>query len=140
MPHLSKHKLEEKVYLSIYEQLDSCITKHKNKKNRSQFLSEILTDTERIMLAKRLAIMAMLIKGASSYSIEKILKISPSTVRRTANALEKGRFKNIAAFLEEKQKSKAQAIADEILELISVIIHPSNAVRWKYIRKQLEDS
>src|SRR3989344_590523 len=110
MPHLSKRKLQKDVYFSIYEQLDFCITQHKNKTKRSKFLSEILTETERIMLAKRLAIIAMLIKGASSYSIEKILKISSSTVKRLERALEKGAFKNLATFLTERQKSKGEAI------------------------------
>ncbi len=52
----------------------------------------ILTPTERIMLAKRLAIITMLDRKHSYYQIGQVLNVSISTIRRLHKRLESGDF------------------------------------------------
>jgi len=92
MAHVSKKKINNKVLNKIDKQL---IDFFKNKKYDFVFLSDLLTKTERLMLAKRLAIMVLLKKGLSSYEISAMLKVSSSTVMRFSCRLEGKEFKKI---------------------------------------------
>ena len=53
-------------------------------------LHALLTKTEKVMLAKRLAIIYMLENGESWYRIQHTLKVSPSTVERLSHACDLG--------------------------------------------------
>jgi|SRR3989344_2859284 len=139
MPHLSKRKLERDVYLKIYEELNQCVTSYKNKLKREKFLEEILTITEKIMIAKRLAVMTMLVKGISSYGIEKSLKVSSSTVARLENMMEKGKFTNLQNFLLEKQKSKAEIIFGEISNFLMATLTSNRRAQWKWIADKMNE-
>lgn len=47
-----------------------------------RYIFDLLTPTERIMLAKRLAIAAFLIEGLPYHAISEMLKVSTSTIGR----------------------------------------------------------
>lgn len=53
------------------------------------FLSDLLTKTERVMLAKRLSIALLLTKGYDYGSIKDILKVSSSTIGSIASWLDR---------------------------------------------------
>ena len=58
------------------------------------------------MIAKRLAVIYMLSEGYSPYRIYQDLKISPSTVERYENYLQKGRYKTLVQFITREKNSK----------------------------------
>ena len=82
MPHLSKKYIDQKVFLDIYRHFHDALVSLKNKNESGKLIRELLTPTERVMIAKRVAMVYMLRKGHSSYEIEKVLKVSSSTVAR----------------------------------------------------------
>ena len=79
MPHVSKNKIDVKTMTKIKKDLISVIIKPHSKKT---IVEELFTETEYIMLAKRLAIILLITKGVSKYRISKNLKVSISTVLR----------------------------------------------------------
>jgi uncharacterized protein YerC len=79
MPHVSKHPLKSRVREKITKQLVKFIVRSSR---GTAVLDELLTDTETIMLAKRLAAIFMILKDFSYYRISRTLKISTSTVKR----------------------------------------------------------
>ena len=68
-------------------------------------LESLLTRTETIMLAKRLAVIVMLNRGDSGYIISKTLKMSPSSVARFRKMLNAGLFKPIIRELRKQNRS-----------------------------------
>lgn len=81
MTQVSKFHLEQTIQKQLYDELSFTISELKDKKEVDAFLSEFLTKTERIMLAKRLGIAVLLIKGYSYRSISKVLRVSFPTIR-----------------------------------------------------------
>src|SRR3990167_9033795 len=82
MPHISKKGVKRKTFLRISNDLVVMIAGLHSKREAKLLLNEILTPTERIMLAKRIAIIFMLKKNYSFETIWRTLKVSPSTVAR----------------------------------------------------------
>ncbi len=103
MPHISKKLLEKKRFVDIHNQLYKIILKLSQAGKTKAIFNELLTKTEKIMIAKRLAIIAMLHNRESTYSIENILKVSPSTVSRIMLSYENGIFKELIKTLEQEK-------------------------------------
>lgn len=82
MPHLSKRELDTGVNMQIHEMLD-VVLGNLNKKEINLFLSSLLTDTEKAMLAKRLACAIMLKENIDYKKVSNLLKITFTTVYRT---------------------------------------------------------
>src|SRR3989338_395322 len=82
MPHLSKKSLRRKTFHRVSRDLIAMISGLESQREIKTFLTELLTPTERVMLAKRLAIIFMLKKNYSFETVWRTLKVSPSTVAR----------------------------------------------------------
>lgn len=91
MPHVSQKQLKKKVFLKIISQFYYEVTKFKNEKEVKNFFEGILSDTERLMLAKRFAAVLMFQRGYSFYIIEKTLKLTRQTVIRFWRKLKKNK-------------------------------------------------
>lgn len=116
MPHISRKEIEAEwlermslLFFAVLAELSSA-------RARKVLLQELLTDTEQLMLAKRVALVAMIAADFSSYTIRKRLGISTGTVRRFARLLDRGGYKHITA---ELQKLREKEAFWETLEKIS---------------------
>lgn len=116
MPRISKYKINDKVLLKIYQLFFRVISKLDNQELFFTITDEILSPTEKIMLAKRIAIIYLLIKKLDQRDIVTLLKVSKSTV-------------SIYAYLFFKQKSKTVEILtnminkEKILGFLEDLIH-----------------
>jgi len=90
MPHVSKNKLDNKTLYQISEKLFEAVKHLKHEKEVSQFFNDLLTKTERIMLAKRLAIVVMLEAGYPFRVISRTLKVSESTISSMRDRFDRG--------------------------------------------------
>lgn len=95
MPHISKRFLQKEKYLEIHKQLYKIIKELSRTGGAKLIFDELFTKTEKLMLAKRLAIILLLDKDESIYAIENTLKVSPSTVARISLLCEEGKFKDL---------------------------------------------
>lgn len=91
MPHVSKQALTSKTIEDLEHHLIN-LFEESSSKSRKDLMVELLTKTERLMLAKRIAILYMLNSGASIYKISHILKVSPSTIARFKNGVDSKNF------------------------------------------------
>jgi uncharacterized protein YerC len=121
---------EKKIADKIYNQLLNHVTYKGSAKDRRVLCSDLLTYTERIMLAKRLAILCMLGEGYSFEDIQETLRVSPSTVGRLWQATQKGKYAHITRIVRKRKLSESIV---EILEQILVLPKPRNAPQWKFI-------
>lgn len=106
MTHVSQKEVSEKWLRKIEELSVSLLAAPKSLRVRKTLVNELLTDTERIMLGKRIALIAMLNAGFSSYAIMKRLCISFSTFTRFAKMLDGGGYEHVLAEIKKLQEQE----------------------------------
>ena len=92
MPHISKKKLNQHVVRNL-ERYISSIIRDTGTQTRTRIFDELLTQTEKIMIAKRIGVLFLLKKGLSPFTISKTLGVSSSTVNRFAQHTQGYRYK-----------------------------------------------
>ena len=103
MPHLSKKKLDKETLKKISGKLVAILERAQNQKKLAPLLDELLTATEKIMLAKRLAVVLMLSGDTPQHRIAEALLVSPSTVTRISLGITMGKYDLIGSISEKDQ-------------------------------------
>ncbi len=80
MPQISKRYIQQEREKKIYKLLAQLIIKIRNQMDASLLLNDLFTNTEKIMISKRLACFYLLSKNVHPDDIIDILKMSSSTV------------------------------------------------------------
>ncbi|OGJ04099.1 hypothetical protein A3G06_00050 [Candidatus Nomurabacteria bacterium RIFCSPLOWO2_12_FULL_46_14] len=143
MPHLSKRKLNLEHLRELERELVHSLERSFLKTKTRFVFNEFFTKTERIMFAKRLAVIAMLQKGISSYMIAEALFMSPSTTERMLLAYEQDKYQNIIK--EALGKKDIWNIIESILNMGGILPPRYGGGRWRTIdkhiyKKNLKDS
>lgn len=88
MAQVSKRYLSPDVQERMFEIFVNAFSKAKYKRDIGKFLMDLLSSTEKIMLAKRLAIAYLLVKkGWTHREISQMLKLSLITIQRVSLVL-----------------------------------------------------
>jgi len=80
MPRVSPRPLKKEIEKEITANLGWTFSQLKSEPVAKDFLEDFLTDEERLMLAKRLAVVYLLKEGFSYGKISEALKITPVTI------------------------------------------------------------
>lgn len=91
MTHISGYPMKKKVSKKLEAQLINALEDAFSSKKYKGLMDILLTRTEKIMLAKRLAVIAMIGKGTPSSIIIKTLKITPATISRYIDIASRGK-------------------------------------------------
>lgn len=141
MAQVSRRRLNERVETKVFELFSYTIARLTTPSSVVDFFDDFLTPTERIMLAKRLSVALMLIKGYDYRTIQSVLKVSLPTVASVSVWI-KYRGKGYQKVLENVVKEeKFVAIIGKIDEIIGNIIQvvPPKGANWSlWKRKQWE--
>ncbi len=89
MSKISQNKLDPKINVAILEQLTASIANLKKDSEVAGLIDSLFTKTERLMLAKRLAIAMLLERGVTYPKISKALKVSSVTISFVRNSIMK---------------------------------------------------
>ncbi len=130
MPHVSRNKLDKKTRRKIFEKMIISFGHNKNDKERAQFLDELLTETEKIMLAKRLAIILMLAGEIPQNRISEALSVSTSTIRRFALSIENGKH-NYIRRMSDKDKIDLEKIVWLLLTAGGIMPPRAGGKYWR---------
>ena len=103
MPHVSKNKLSKKQRYSLDKNFSEWLDAM-TKSNTSIAVKSLLTDTERIMLAKRLSIIFLIEDGLSNYKVSKMCSVTIQTVQRLRADRQKGRFIDLVKLWDKKKE------------------------------------
>ena len=115
----------------MYDRFQKALVSLRNKGESAKLVHELLTPTERVMIAKRVAIVYMLNKGHSIYEVEQVLKVSPSTVARYSLKANSKEFVFLVSLL--KKNEGLGAIFDSLDKLLS---HRARGKgRWDFLNK-----
>jgi uncharacterized protein YerC len=82
MPHVSRNKLDKKVELELIESINQVLSHISKPDEMTIFINSLLTQTEKLMIAKRLAIIVLLKEGLSDSQIANILHVTRITVAK----------------------------------------------------------
>ena len=88
MPHISRNRLDKQAETHLTNTLDLVLTNLTKREEMKGFLLSFLTPTERLMLAKRLAIFILIREGLSESDIAQTLHVTRVTVSRMQLFLE----------------------------------------------------
>ncbi len=105
MSQVSKRKLKKEDFEKIYDQMIKIFSKTGSKKDSGKFLRESLYTTEKIMLAKRLALIFMIIEKIPDRKIAEMLSVSTSTVGKFIDKFNAGDFNYISSLIIKNKKS-----------------------------------
>lgn len=136
MPQVSKYPLpkdiEERMFDVFWKTIAQLITKAAVKK----FFDDLLSSTEKIMLAKRLAIAILLVKGYDYRTISRILRVSTTTIMLVNTWLKNGGegYKMVIKRILDEEKS--EEFWDNLEEKISNILPPNSRGNWSEIKSQ----
>ena len=141
MSQISRYPISKKIADRIFEIFLTTLTRLKDKTEADQFISDLLTPTEKIMLAKRLAIAFLLEKDYDYRTIQKVLRVSTgtiTTVNIARNLGSEGYKKVISKII--KMETFTEILDKTIIKLLSA---PSALERgsgtWTYLKTQAEN-
>lgn len=133
MVRINKSQLSEEQLAALFNQLSGTFGKL-NANETELILSELLGPEEKIMLAKRLAIILLILEGNSLYKISKILRVSPTTAEKMKTGLDTGKFDELVKVLGKNEKDyfKILNALDNILHLGGILPHYNGIKRRKF--------
>jgi len=82
MTRVSKRKVNPDALKKIFDLFFEVAGKRKNKEEFNRIISELLSPTEQIMVAKRVAILYLLQKNIDCRTISRVLKVSSTTISK----------------------------------------------------------
>jgi len=107
MTRISKYKVEDKVLNKLYFLMFEIISNMDEEERFTGIMNELLSPTEKIMIAKRVAIIYLLMKNIDYLMISEVLKVSSRTIAKFHSITSEGKeIKNILEGLVENEKIK----------------------------------
>ncbi len=82
MPPISKFKVEDQVLEKLFKLLFEVVGKSENQSEFEKIMHDVLSPVERVMIAKRIAIIYLLTKNIDYLTICEVLKVSAATVAK----------------------------------------------------------
>ena len=95
MPHISSRKLDKAISKKLWNQLLRTFEDAGKRSATNAIVSDLFTYTEKIMFAKRLAIVLLLDRDIPQHVISNELNVSISTVTRMSLNVETGKYSEI---------------------------------------------
>ena len=137
MPHISKRKLNKEHFNKLVLELIKSLERSFKKGETKSVFYEFFTYTERAMLAKRLAVIAMLSKKISSYAVAETLHMSPSTVDRMSLKYKHGKYEAIIKYALGKED--IWETINQILTIGGLMLPKVGGKRWRKLDKSIYD-
>lgn len=138
MPQISKYPISKDVADRIFEVFVKSLIKIKNGEEAQNFAYDLFSPVEKIMLAKRIAIAFLLIKGYQYREIGRLLRVSLGTIGSVNLALKisKGGYETILKRIEKEEELEKFFLrtAEVLLTPLAV---PSRGYSWRYLRDEV---
>lgn len=136
MTQVSRNPLNAKINERIFEIFVEVVAALSKPTEIQDFLDDLLSPTEKVMLGKRLSIAYLLLKGYDQRMICSMLKVSSGTVSRVSLNLQiKGKgYKGI--FGKVFAKEKILQVLNKLDRLLSDIIPPPSGTNWSAWKKR----
>lgn len=136
MTKVSRRILNKELEKHIFELFIKTIADLKNPVEVTNFLEDLLSPSEKIMLVKRLAIAILLLKGYTYDAIDETLKVSRPTIMNVSYFLKYGKsgYEKVAGRIIGLQKK--EELLDKIEELLLKLSPPKRYGSPAFYKKQ----
>lgn len=124
MTKVSRRFLDKELWNRIFEIFVKTLADLKNPADVQNFIEDLLSPTEKVMLTKRLAIAILLAKGYTYDEIDEKLKVSRSTIMNVSFWLKYGKtgyLKSVEKIIGDQSK---EALIDKIDEILLQLSGP----------------
>jgi len=130
---VSKYPLRKEIEERMYEVFLDSIGMVQNRQQVSKLINDLLSSTEKTMLAKRLSIALLLIKQYDQRSISGILHVSLGTVNRVRIMLDSGNGGYLMVISVLMKQEKYASFINKIDDVLAEIFTPykSNLRDWR---------
>ena len=132
MPHISSKKLKKEHLQKLYNEFSSALEKSAKKSWIKFFLGDFLTHTEKIMLAKRFAVIYLLSKEIPISYIAESLGMSYATIFRMSLKYDTGKYSSLLLAIEQ-EKTDIWKIMEKIMR--AGLPPRAGRGRWKFLYK-----
>lgn len=136
MAKVSKRILDKELEQRVFELFVKTVIDLKNEQEVRNFLQDLLSPTEKIMLVKRLAIAILLTKGYTYDAIDNTLKVSRPTIMGVSYFLKYGNSGYQKAVDKIIRGQKKEEFADKIEELLLRMSLPKKEGSIGFEKKQ----
>jgi Trp operon repressor len=128
MVQISKARLDDRVLDKIFDLFFKVMASSSDKKLFKLISEDIFSPTERIMIAKRITIMYLVLRGINQRTISQVLRVSSATVAKFAILTEKSH--GITQALEKTLMT--EDLKDSLLGIFNSIFPPGTyGINWK---------
>lgn len=131
MTRVSQQRLDTKLATELFGQFVRIVSKS-DRRRTGLLLQSLLTETEQVMLAKRIAVIVFLHEGVSMYRIVRVLKMSISTISEMKHAYTHGKYNDILHVL-GKSKAEREAFWKTVEVVIRGGMPSMGRDRWKWL-------
>ncbi len=135
MPQISKYRLDKTIQQEMFRHFWSSVANLRTTQAVADFFSDLLTHTEEIMLAKRLTVAVLLLRGKRPVDIVEVLHVSFSMIGRVSTWVDRanpGTKRELERIIKETQW---QAFFDKIEELLDTL-PPRYGTDWSQAGKE----
>lgn len=145
MSQVSKFPVHKEVEKRMFEIFKFSISGLKNSEDIDDFLEDFLSPSEKVMLAKRLAIAVLLAKGYVYPSIARILRVTPTTISTVSLRLKysgKGYKRIVSIILSNEKKDEFWNKVGDMISNIpkskgSSWVYQKNKIKKEKIKKRI---
>lgn len=139
MSQVSKYPIPKNVADRIFNIFIKTLIKIKDEKDAQNLADDLFSPTEKIMLAKRLAIAFLLLKGYQYREVSKLLRVSLTTIASVSSSLNYGSsgYTNILQRIskEENLEEFFLNIAEKSLSLPAQV--STGGGSWRYLLQEV---
>lgn len=137
MTKVSRRLLSKELETHIFDLFTESIIDLKNKQDVSNFLEDLLSPSEKIMLVKRLAIAILLSKSYTYDMIDETLKVSRPTITHVSYWLKYGSNNGYKKVVEKiAQDKKKEVMFDAIETVLLKLSRPRKEKSRAFLKKQ----
>jgi len=140
MAQISKYPISHQLTERIFELFLKTLIEIKSSDEAERFITEFLTPTEKVVLAKRITIALLLEKGYDYRSIQQLLHVSAPTIRSVNLALKYGNDGYRQMLNKIQREEKISILLNSLA--VTLLSAPATLERgkgsWSYLKKQIE--
>lgn len=130
MSHVSSRKVKKEILNKLYNEFGKAFEKSARKLQASLFLNDLLTKTEKIMLAKRFAVIYLLSQEVPVSYIAESLNMSYSTIFKMSLKYDLGKYSLMLKSIDQ-EKENLWKILEKILR--AGLPPRAGRGRWKFL-------
>jgi len=131
MTRVSKRKIKNEDFKKVFDKFIEIIDLSKSKKDTKLFIKEFFSSAERVMFAKRIGIIYMVIEKVPDRVIANTLSVSTSTIGRIIEKYDRGDYK----YLDSIMKKNKESILDIIEKLYFILPPRIGRKRYRFVRQ-----